>query len=97
MLTCSIVCKLILEIKIVLYRLNNIRLKEQTAHAHLNPSVGPHSIDMFDSLIGSLGFTPFTIKKKHNIIFVLFQKSVFKCACTAKKELRRPALKRNYK
>ena len=47
----------------MLNRLNNIRLKELTAHAHLNPSVGPYSIDMFGSLIRASGFSQFTIKK----------------------------------
>ena len=52
----------------------------------LNPSVGPYFIDMFGCLIGASGFAQFTIKKKHKTIFVLFQKSVFKCACAANKK-----------
>ena len=47
----------------MLYRLNNIRFKEPSAHAHLNPSVGPYSIDMFGSFIGAYGFAQFTIKR----------------------------------
>ena len=61
-------------------------VKGPIAHAHLSPSVGPYSIDIFGSLIGTWGFVQFTIIKKHNTIFVLFQKSVFKCACAANKE-----------
>ena len=62
----------------MLNRLNNIQLKEPTAHLHLNPSVGPYSIDMFGSLIGALGFAQFTINKKHSTIFILFKTSAFK-------------------
>ena len=48
----------------MLYRLNNIRLKKPTAHAHLKWSVGPFSIDMFGSLIGASDFEQFKIKKE---------------------------------
>ena len=51
----------------MLYHLNNTRLKEPTAHAHLNLSVGPYSIDMFGSLIGASGLAQFTIKKSDTI------------------------------
>ena len=42
--------------KNALYCLKHIELKEPIAHAHLNPYVGPYSIDMFVSLIGASGF-----------------------------------------
>ena len=42
--------------KIVLYRQNDIRLKESPARAHLNWSVGPYTKVMFRSFDRGIGF-----------------------------------------
>ena len=65
--------KLILVIKWgFVYNLNNILLKKPTVHAQLNRSVGPYIEDMLQSFDSGLGFCPYSIKEKHNTIFVQY-------------------------